>query len=103
MAAGGDYANKPRPCLVIQSDLLFTTDSVIVCLITSDMSRLTSYRMSIEPNNENGLRLLSNLMADKVIAVPRLKLVTLIGKLSIPEMSEVDKLLTFIMNINQQQ
>ena len=34
VAVSGDYG-KPRPALVIQSDFLADTDSVLVCLLTT--------------------------------------------------------------------
>jgi len=33
--AGGDYAGKPRPALVLQADLFPDTSAVIVALIVS--------------------------------------------------------------------
>ncbi len=35
---GSGYASKPRPAIVIQSELTDVFDSVVVCLLTSDDS-----------------------------------------------------------------
>jgi len=54
-AAQGDYG-KPRPAVVIQSDRLAETDSVLVCLITSELRDALFHRVPLEPTAETGLR-----------------------------------------------
>ena len=75
----GDYG-KPRPALVIQSDLLEGLQSVVLCPITSEL-RDATFRVTVEPNPANGLRVLSQVMADKISTLPRNKLSEPFGRL----------------------
>ena len=50
VALSGDYG-KPRPAVVIQSDTLLETESVLVCLITSKRQEASLYRLDV-PGSE---------------------------------------------------
>ncbi|EKZ6383129.1 type II toxin-antitoxin system PemK/MazF family toxin [Klebsiella pneumoniae] len=67
----GDYG-KPRPALIVQSDLLTDLESVVLCPVTSDL-RNAAFRVTVEPNPANGLRALSQVMVDKLSTLPRTK------------------------------
>jgi mRNA-degrading endonuclease toxin of MazEF toxin-antitoxin module len=59
VAAAGDYG-KPRPAVVVQTDAFPENHaSVVVCQLTSDLADAADFRVTIEPNPENGLRLKS--------------------------------------------
>src|ERR1700676_5192220 len=45
---------KPRPALVVQSDLFDTLASVTVLPVTSELRTAPLLRISIEPNTDNG-------------------------------------------------
>jgi len=70
VALSGDYG-KPRPALVIQSDFLPETDSVLVCLLTTMLRAAPLYRLSLPAGEGAGLREPSQVMVDKVVAVRR--------------------------------
>jgi mRNA-degrading endonuclease toxin of MazEF toxin-antitoxin module len=53
VAAPGDYG-KPRPALVIQSDLFAELPSVTLCLVTSDLRDAPIFRITVDPSSENG-------------------------------------------------
>ncbi len=72
VAAPGDYG-KPRPAIVVQSDWLKATDSILVALLTSALVDTPLYRLQLEPSEENGLHATSQIMVDKIIAMPRSK------------------------------
>jgi len=44
---------------------------VVVCQLTSDLADAADFRVTIEPNPENGLRLKSQVMADKPVTIRR--------------------------------
>ena len=48
VSAPGDYG-KPRPAVVVQSDWLTATESVLVALLTSALVKAPLYRLTIEP------------------------------------------------------
>lgn len=81
-ASGGtNYAGKPRPVVVIQDDSFDATESVTVCAFTSDETDAPLFRLAVQPNDRNGLRVACRLMADKITTMPKTKLGTRIGRL----------------------
>lgn len=78
VAVAGDYG-KPRPAVVIQSDWLGETDSVLVCLLTSTLRDAPLYRLTLNPSADNGLQETSQIMLDKITAVRRDKCGKVIG------------------------
>jgi len=81
VAIQGDYG-KPRPALIVQSDLFNETHaSVTVAPITSTIVNAPLFRVTIEPSPQNGLRSVSQIMLDKVTTVRRERLGNTIGHL----------------------
>ena len=93
----GDYG-KPQPALVIQSDLLAELGSVVLCPVTSDL-RTAAFRVTVAPTSANGLRLLSQVMVDKLSTVPRNKVSEPFGRLEDDRMQAVDKALLLVVGL----
>jgi len=93
----GDYG-KPRPVLVIQSDLLNALDSVVVCPLTSEL-RDAEFRITVEPNPANGLQKLSQVMADKMLTLPKSKLGQRLGRLDAGKMLAVQRALLIVIGV----
>jgi mRNA interferase MazF len=93
----GDYG-KPRPALVIQSDLLADLESIVLCPVTSDL-RNAAFRVTVEPNPANGLRTLSQIMADKLATLPRAKISDPFGRLDEERMKAVDRALLLVIGV----
>ena len=93
----GDYG-KPRPALVIQSDLLTDLESVVLCPVTSDL-RNAAFRVTVEPNPANGLRTLTQVMVDKLATLPRTKISEPIGRLDEARMKTVDRALLLVVGV----
>jgi mRNA interferase MazF len=94
VAAKGDYAGKPRPALVVQSDLFNPTHaSVTVCLITSELHDAPLFRPTLDPNPENGLRKRSQIMVDKLFSARRASIAKKVGTADGAVLREVDKAL----------
>jgi mRNA interferase MazF len=53
---GKDYAGKPRPVVIVQSDAFDATESVTVCGLTTNPTEAPLARPVIEPNETNGLK-----------------------------------------------
>ena len=82
IAAGGKgYAGKPRPVVIVQDDSFEATDSITVCGFTTDATDAPIFRLMMEPNERNGLRVTCRLMVDKITTVAKTKLGTRIGRL----------------------
>jgi len=54
-AAGGVYASKPRPVIVIQDDLFAATDSVTVCPLTTTDVDAPLLRMPVAADGATGI------------------------------------------------
>jgi mRNA interferase MazF len=96
-AGGAGYARKPRPVLIVQSELLGGIESVIVCLFTSHENGVLTSRIAFAPTAVNGLREASDLMVDKIMAVPREKLGRKIGVASAEELARIEDALLFVL------
>jgi len=91
VAAKGAYTGKPRPALVVQSDLFNPTHpSVTVCPITSDCVDAPLFRLALPPGDRTGLRAPSQVMIDKVVTVPRASIDAEIGRCDETELDAVD-------------
>ena len=90
---------KPRPALVVQSDLFDALASVTVLPVTSELRTAPLLRISIEPNSGNGLRKNSQIMIDKAQTVPRDKLGAAIGRLHEETLVVVDRALAVFFGI----
>lgn len=81
VAAKGAYTGKPRPALVVQSDLFNAThQSVTICPITSDVVDAPLFRVPVPPGERTGLRSASQVMVDKIVSVPRAAITSEIGR-----------------------
>ena len=90
---------KPRPALVVQSDLYDTLASVTFLPVTSELRTAPLLRISIEPNTDNGLRKKSQVMVDKAQTVPRDKVGGIIGRLHEDTLVSVDRALAVFFGI----
>ena len=92
IALQGAYG-KPRPALVIQSDLFDEHPSVTVLPITSELRATPLFRITIEPDAGNGLRQASQVMVDKAQTIPREKIGEAFGRLSNESLLAVNRAL----------
>jgi mRNA interferase MazF len=92
-AAPGDYG-KPRPALVVQSDLFNEThSSIVICPITSHLIDAPLFRLTLRPTAGNGLATDSQVMVDKIMAVRRERIDRTVGRLTAAELTGVDEAL----------
>lgn len=81
VSGGKDYAGKPRPVVVVQDKAFDATDSITVCAFTTDETDAPLFRLSVEPNERNGVHSPCRLMMDKITTVPKSKLGIRVGRL----------------------
>ncbi|MBI3696223.1 MAG: type II toxin-antitoxin system PemK/MazF family toxin [Acidobacteria bacterium] len=99
-AAPGDYG-KPRPSLVVQSDLFNATHaSVGICPITSRLVEAPLFRVPVQPSSQNGLKMESQIMIDKIMAVKRERIGKRIGRLSASQMTQVSRALRLWLELD---
>jgi mRNA interferase MazF len=95
--AGGVYASKPRPALIVQDDRFDATDSVTVCPFTSTEVDAPLLRVPVTADKENGLDQDTFLMVDKITTVRRSNTHAVIGRLEATALVEFERrLLVFL-------
>lgn len=99
VAGGGAYAGKPRPAVIVQDDRFDANDSVIVCPLTTDPTPAPAFRLAIDPAEENGLRVPSRLMVDKMTAVPRTRLGRQLGRLTAAQVTSLDRAIIVFLGL----
>jgi mRNA interferase MazF len=92
VALKGDYG-KPRPALVIQSDLFTAHPSVTILPMTSDLRPAPLFRIDIEPSRGNNLETLSQVMIDKIATIAANKLGKKFGRLNEANMLAINRAL----------
>lgn len=91
VAARGAYTGKPRPALVVQSDLFNPTHaSITICPITSDCVDAPLFRLTVPPGSRTGLESVSQVMIDKIVSVPRAAISEEIGECDAREVEAVE-------------
>ncbi len=100
VALPGDYG-KPRPAVIVQSDILNAAglSSYLVCPLTTMLTDIADYRVSVEPSAANGLRARSEIMIDKLTAAPARRLRDAIGRCDAAVMRAVDRALLLALGI----
>jgi mRNA interferase MazF len=100
VALPGDLG-KPRPALILQSDLFLATHpSVTVLPITSEIRDAPLFRIVVEPSRSNGLRKISQIMVDKPMTFRRDKIGAPIGRLDDDLLVRVNRALILWLGIS---
>jgi mRNA interferase MazF len=102
VAASGDFG-KPRPAVVIQSDVLTGAEvkTVLVCLLSSHLVEEARFRLMVEPDADNGLLRTSQVMVDKIVSMPRVRIGQVIGRLDDETMQRLNRTLAFVIGLGQ--
>jgi mRNA interferase MazF len=99
VAAAGDYG-KPRPAVIVQTDALPAGHaSVVICQMTSECNDAPDFRVSIDPTPRNGLRVRSQVMADKPVTVRRERIGRQVGRLDAKDVARLNVALAFVMGL----
>ncbi len=80
--ASGDYASKPRPAVVVQSEMFHDTGSIVVCLLTTQTTGAPLLRVPVEVTERSGLDRPSRIAVEKLTAVRRDRVGAVIGRIS---------------------
>lgn len=92
----GDYG-KPRPALIVQSDLFDEHPSVTVLPVTGVLREAPLFRIPVQPDADNGLRKPSQIMVDKAQTVPRENIGETIGRLDDEALLTVNRALVVFL------
>lgn len=91
LVAGGVYAHKPRPAIVIQDDLFDATDSVTVCPMTTIDLDAPLLRLPVAATTSTGIAADSFAMVDKITTVRRANLGDRVGALDSVQLVELER------------
>ncbi|NDJ91448.1 type II toxin-antitoxin system PemK/MazF family toxin [Mycolicibacter kumamotonensis] len=91
--AGGVYAAKPRPAVIIQDDLFDSTSSVTVAPMTSTLldAPLMRIRIAGGDGRLSGLDHDSDVMVDKLTTLRRANVHSRLGRLTAEQVVEVER------------
>lgn len=90
---------KPRPALVIQSDLFAKLPSVTVLPVTGELRPIETFRIAVEPTIQNGLRARSQIVVDKAHTIPRDKAGEPFGKVEARTMAAVNRAMAVFLGL----
>ena len=100
VAARRVYTGKPRPALVVQSDLFNEVHaSITICPVTSEMVDAGLFRIPLPPGSRTGLDTPSHVMVDKIVSVPRSAINRIIGQAAGNEMDAVSAALVHWLDV----
>jgi mRNA interferase MazF len=99
VAGGGDYSGKSRPAVILQDDRFDATDSITICVFTTDPTDAPFIRLSIEPTEVNGLRAACRLMIDKITTVRKSRLGTRVGRLAREDLLRLNSAVVVFLGI----
>ena len=91
VSGGADYAGKPRPVVILQSNSFDGLGSVTICPFTTDPTEAPLLRLVITPADGNGLRDVSRIMIDKITTVPKSKLGARVGRMADEDMLRLNR------------
>jgi mRNA interferase MazF len=91
---------RPQPGIVVQGDE-FTAglSTVFVCPVSSDLQDRLPLRPVIEVSPENGLRVRSQIMTDKLLALRRERIRRVIGRIDAETSEQLDRALLLVLGL----
>lgn len=99
VAGGKGYAGKPRPAVILQEDCFDATDSITLCIFTTDETEAPLFRLAVTPNAGNGLRAPCRLMVDKITTVPKSRIGTRIGRLDEADVRHLNRAILIFLGL----
>ena len=101
VAGGAAHAGKPRPAVIVQDNRFDANDSIVVCPLTTDPTSAPMFRLPIPANRRTGLRAPCRLMVDKLTAVARKRLGTLVGTLNPDELKGLNRAIFVFLGLSE--
>lgn len=85
---------------MIQADAYSDIPSVTILPLTSDLRDVPVVRVTVKPDQANGLKVISQVMVDKPYTVARDKAGTVFGSLSADDVMRVDQMLSSFLGLS---
>jgi mRNA interferase MazF len=90
---------RPRPGVIVQADEFKNLTTVFVCPISSDVQENLPLRPTIDAKPSNGLRLRSQIMTDKMVALRHDRVRRVIGRLDSETTQQLDRALLVVLGL----
>jgi mRNA interferase MazF len=90
---------RPRPGVIVQADEFKDLTTIFVCPISSDVQDNLPLRPTIEAKPSSGLRLRSQIMTDKMVALRRDRVRRVIGRLDSETAQQLDRALLVVLGL----
>lgn len=94
---GGDRAGKPRPAVVVQSDLFAETRSLVVCPLATETQDAPLLRVPVPPGPALPLAAPCWVMVEKITAVRRDRARAVVGRIGREEMLALERSLAVVL------
>lgn len=98
LVAGGVYASKPRPAIVVQDDR-FDTDSVTVCPLTTTVLDAPLLRLPVPSDEVTGIERASYAMVDKLTTIRRSNATERVGHVAPALMVELERRIAVFLGL----
>ncbi len=99
VAVPGDYG-KPRPALIVQSDLFAELPSFVICPLTTLIrTDADQFRLDVKASAANGLRQDSQIAIDKITVIPADKIGSVIGQADDALLLRVNRALALFLSV----
>jgi mRNA interferase MazF len=93
---------RPRPGVVVQADeFTEALSTIFICPVSSDLQEDLPLRPIIEAKPSNGLRLRSQIMTDKMIALRHDRVRRVIGHIDTETSEQLDRALLVVLGLAQ--
>jgi mRNA interferase MazF len=99
VSGGADYTGKPRPAVIVQSNLFDAIPSITVCPFSGALFDAEPARFAVAPSQSNGLKATSQVMVDKISTVPKSKVGYRIGHLDASDIRLLDQHLAVFLGL----
>jgi mRNA interferase MazF len=91
---------RPRPGIIVQADELdIGASTILVCPLSTDIQYSPKLRPIVEPHAENGLRLRSQAMTDKILPLRRDRIRGVLGAIDSATSEQLDRALLIILGL----
>ena len=99
IAAGGMYAGKPRPVVIIQDDAFAELDSLTFFPLTTHDLNISALRVPIDVSTSTAASVTSFVEVDKITTLHRRQLSRKIGAVSTRDMRKIESAMLAFLGI----
>jgi mRNA interferase MazF len=98
----GPELGRPRPGVIVQAnDFNKDLSTIFICPITSDIQDKLPLRPMIEAHPSTGLRLRSQIMTDKMVALRQDRVRRVIGRIDSETSEQLDRALLVVLGLTR--